>query len=134
MHALYFQSHQRTREVIGAAIAVHRALGPGLLESIDQRCLVHELGLRRVVFEEQRALRIQYRGLEFEESLRCDLLADGCLLVEIKAVQEVLPIHKAQVVSYLRLLDAPLGLLINFHECQLSRGVHRLLLPGADTE
>ena len=132
MHALFQKADELSRIAIGAAIEVHRHLGPGLIESIYEKCLIHELHLRHVPFESQRMVRISYKSITFDEPLRCDLLLDGCLLLELKCVQEELPIHKAQLLSYMKLLDAPLGLLINFHEMKLVDGVSRLMLPGAN--
>ncbi len=131
MHELYKKAHLLSGEVIGAAIEVHRLKGPGLLESIYERCMMRELELRRIVCVSQRAVEIEYKGLVFEETLRFDLLVEDCLLVEVKAVQQVLPIHKAQLMSYMKLLNIPLGLLINFHELKLVDGISRLILPGA---
>lgn len=81
----------------------------------------------------QRIVRIEYKDLVFDEPLRFDVLVEDCLLLELKAVQEILPIHKAQLLSYMKLLNVPLGLLINFHEMKLTEGVSRMLLPGANT-
>ena len=134
MHQDYQKAHLLSREVIGAAIEVHRLKGPGLLEGIYERCLSRELELRRIGWEAQRTVTIEYKGLIFEESLRFDLLVEGCLLIEIKAVQQVMPVHKAQLLSYMKLLNIPLGLLINFHELKLVDGIHRLLLPGAGND
>ena len=80
----------------------------------------------------QKLLMIEYKGFTREEPLRFDMLVEGCVLVEAKAVEKVLPIHKAQLLSYMKLLNVPLGLLINFHEIKLTDGVHRLILPGAN--
>lgn len=132
MHRLFSQASAITGEVVAAAIEVHRTLGPGLLESIYDRCLQHELKLRGFALECQRQVFVVYKDLQFEEPLRLDILVNGCLLLELKAVQEVHPIHKAQVLSYMKLLDVPLGLLINFHEERLTGGVHRLMLPRAN--
>lgn len=132
MHPLYEKADRLSREVIGAAIEVHRVLGPGLLESIYERCLMHELKLRGIPAIRQQQVRIDYKGFVFEEELRFDLLTDGALLLELKAVQEILPIHKAQLLSYMKLLDTPLGLLLNFHEPKLVDGISRMLLPGAN--
>ena len=97
---------------------------------------MRELELRRITTVNQRLVRIEYKGLVFDEPLRFDVLVENCLLLELKCVQEVLPIHKAQLLSYMKLLDIPLGLLINFHEMRLTDGVVRMTLPGAnrDTE
>jgi GxxExxY protein len=81
---------------------------------------------------QQKAILIEYKGYTFEESLRFDLLVEGCLLLELKSVERVLPVHKAQLLSYMKLLDIPVGLLINFHEEKLTNGISRLLLPGAN--
>jgi GxxExxY protein len=132
MHPSYARADRLSREVIGAAIEVHRVVGPGLLESIYERCLVHELQLRGIHATRQDEVRIQYKDVTFVEQLRFDTLAGGCLLVEVKAVQDVHPIHKAQLLSYMKLLDIPLGLLISFHELRLVDGISRVILRGAD--
>jgi len=123
-----------TRIVIGAAIEVHRLKGPGLLESIYSKCLWRELHLLKIPAEREIAAPIEYKGYRFDEPLRIDLLVDECLLVELKTVDSIQPIHKAQTLSYMHLLDVPLGLLINFNEIMLKRGVNRLILPGADRD
>jgi GxxExxY protein len=132
VHRLYMAASSLTGEVIGAAIEVHRVLGPGLLESIYEKCLLRELELRGIPAINQERIKIEYKGLVFEETLRFDVLVLGCLLVEVKAVENVLPVHKAVLMSYMKLLDVPLGLLINFHETKLTDGVSRLILPGAN--
>jgi GxxExxY protein len=132
MHPLFDKADRLSGEVINAAIEVHRIMGPGLLESIYERCLMRELELRGIPFLNQKEVVIEYKGDTFKEILRFDLLVDGCLLVELKGVQNVLPIHKAQLLSYMKLLDVPLGLLLNFHELKLVDGISRLLLPGAN--
>jgi len=132
MHPLFHKADQISHEVIGAAIEVHRLKGPGLLESIYERCMMRELELRCLGAVHQQVVRIEYKGLIFEEPLRLDVLVEGCLLLELKSVQEVLPIHKAQLLSYMKLLDVPIGLLINFHELKLSDGLSRMILPGAN--
>lgn len=131
MHPRFVRAEEISAAVIGAAIEVHRALGPGLLESIYERCLKHELSLRNLEAATQKVVRITYKGLDFEEILRCDILVEDCLLVEVKAVERVLPIHKAQLLSYMKLLNVPLGLLFNFHQPTLKDGVARLVLTGA---
>ena len=136
MHPLFQKADALSREAIGAAIEVHRLKGPGLIESIYERCLMRELELRKIATVNQRLVRIEYKGLVFDEPLRFDVLVENCLLLELKCVQEVLPIHKAQLLSYMKLLDIPLGLIINFHEMRLTDGVIRMILPGSnrDTE
>lgn len=102
-------------QVNGAAIEVHRALGPGLLENIYQRCLVHELSLRKIEFKSEVNLPIYYKGAEINASLRCDFIIEDVLVVELKAVETVLPIHKAQLLTYMKLLRKPMGLMLNFN-------------------
>ncbi len=118
--------------VIGAAIEVHRHKGPGLIESIYEKCLMRELSLRSLGAVNQRVVKIEYKGVVFEEPLRFDVLVEDCLVLELKSVQEVLAVHKAQLLSSMKLLDVPIGLLINFHEVKLVDGIHRLILPGAN--
>lgn len=132
MHPLFGKASELTEIVIGGAIEVHRNKGPGLIESIYEWCLLKELELRGLACASQKLVIIEYKGFKREEPLRFDVLVEGCLLVEAKALQKVLPIHKAQLLSYMKLLDVPLGLLINFHEHKLTDGVHRLILPGAN--
>jgi GxxExxY protein len=132
MHRLFERAEELSREAIGAAIEVHRIMGPGLLESIYEKCMLRELELRGIPARSQEKVTIAYKESVFEETLRFDLLLDGCLLLELKAIQDVLPIHKATLLSYMRLLDVPLGLVLNFHEVKLVNGVSRLILPGAN--
>lgn len=134
MHPLFKQADLLSRDVIGAAIEVHRDKGPGLLESIYEWCLIKELELRGHVVESQRLLVVRYKQFKREQPLRFDLLVNGCLFVEVKAVEEVHPINKAQLLSYMKLLDVPIGLIINFHTMKLVDGVSRLILPGANEE
>ncbi len=134
MHPLFKKADELSHMAIGAAIEVHRLKGPGLLESIYERCFMRELELRKIVAVNQRLVRIEYKGLVFEEPLRFDVLMEDCLLLELKSVQEILPIHQAQLLSYMKLMDIPLGLTINFHEIKLIDGVVRLILPGANRE
>ncbi len=133
MHPLFEKASSLTESIIGGAIEVHRDKGPGLIESIYEWCLLKELELRNLECVSQRVVEIQYKGFRREEPLRFDLLVENCVLVEAKAVQQVLPIHKAQLLSYMKLLNIPIGLLINFNEMKLTAGVHRLILPGANS-
>ncbi len=132
MHPLFKKADDLSRVVIGAAIEVHRLKGPGLIESIYEKCLMRELQLQSLTAVNQQAVRIDYKGFIFEEPLRFDLLVENCLLLELKSVIEVSPIHKAQLFSYMKLLNIPIGLVINFHEMKLVDGVHRMILPGAN--
>ena len=116
MHKLYDKADKLSGEVIGAAMEVHRHKGPGLIESIYERCLLRELELRSIPATTQKLVRVGYKGLVFDEPLRFDLLVDDCLLVELKAVEILHPSGKAQLFRYMKLLAIPIGLLINFHE------------------
>ncbi len=122
-----------TNGVIGALIEVHRALGPGLLESAYEACLCTELSLRRLPFVRQRALPIEYKGRRLECGYRIDLVVDDRILLELKTVERLLPIHEAQVVTYLRLARLPVGLLVNFNVVVLRSGLRRLTrtVPGS---
>lgn len=132
MHPLFAQASGMTHDVIGAAIEVHKDKGPGLLESIYEWCLKMELQLRGHDVQSQDKVIIRYKQFRREEPLRFDLLVDKCLFVEVKAVEKVHPINKAQLLSYMKLLDIPLGLIINFHVAKLTDGISRLILPGAN--
>ncbi len=120
--------NQITEAIIGAAIEVHRALGPGLLESAYEECLCRELGLRRIPFERQRLLPVEYKGLSLDCGYRLDLLVADAVVVEIKAVENLLPIHEAQLLTYLRLGGWKVGLIINFNVPVLKRGIRRRVL------
>ena len=134
MHPLFGKASGFTETIIAAAIEVHRRIGPGLIESIYEWCLLKELELRGLACASQKLVIVEYKGFKREEPLRFDVLVEGCVLVEAKALQDVLPIHKAQLLSYMKLMDVPLGLLINFHEIKLTNGVHRLILPRANEQ
>src|SRR5687768_10785353 len=112
MHPSFHKAAGLTETIIGAAIEVHRDKGTGLIESIYEWCLLKELGLRRLECVTQRSVLLAYKGFTREEPLRFDVLVEDCVLVEAKAVEKVLPIHKAQLLSYMKLLNVPLGLLI----------------------
>ena len=112
---------------VNAALTVHRTLGPGLLESTYQECLAIELSLAGISVEREQVLPIVYRGHTIETAYRLDLLVGHRLLIELKAVEAIAPVHQAQVVTYLKLLDLPLGLLINFNVPLIKDGIHRIL-------
>jgi GxxExxY protein len=114
-------------EVIGAAIEVHNDLGPGLLESNYEASLQHELKLRGYDSVRQMVLPIKYKDLVVPEAYRIDLLVENCLVVELKTVESLLPIHSGQLITYLRMSDNHLGLLINFHTVRLTDGIKRLV-------
>ncbi|MCK5269750.1 MAG: GxxExxY protein [Sedimentisphaerales bacterium] len=134
MHPDYERADEWSNKVIGAAIEVHRDKGPGLLESIYEKCLLHELELRNIPAEKQVPIKVEYKDLVFDESLRLDVYVDQCLIVELKAVEKTLPIHKAQILSYMKLLNSPLGLILNFHKMTLTEGISRLILPNSDAD
>src|SRR5262245_48712379 len=121
--------NQVTEKIIGAAIDVHKALGPGLLESTYRPCLHFELSSRGVRFAFERAIPVVYEGMTFNTSYRVDLIVEDLVVVEIKAVGTVLPVHEAQVLTYLKLTRCKLGLLINFNVGRLVDGVTRLMNP-----
>jgi len=116
-----------TRRIIGAAIEVHRQLGPGLLESAYEECLCYELSLRRLAFERQKPLPIDYKGLRLHCAYRLDLIVDDKVIVEIKAMDGLLPIHTAQLLTYLKAAGKELGLLINFNVPILRSGIKRIV-------
>ena len=128
------QINDITHEIIAAAIEVHRALGPGLLESIYEECLCRELNLRKVSFDRQIPLQIQFKGAQLGYAYRLDLLVEKQVVVEIKAVESILPIHEAQLLTYLKLGGFKIGLLINFNVTILKRGIRRRVLGLDETE
>lgn len=112
--------------VIGACIEVHRILGPGLLESVYEECLCHELSLRGLSFERQKVVPVSYKGVELGCGYRADLIVQDELIVEVKAVEALLPLHEAQLISYLQLTGLPAGLLVNFRAETIRAGLRRL--------
>ena len=102
-------------QVNGSAIEVHKYLGPGLLESVYHTCLKKELTSRGFEFQTELIIPVNYKGLELETGLRCDLLVEKSLVVELKAIEKVLPIHEAQILTYMKLLEIPIGLILNFN-------------------
>jgi GxxExxY protein len=116
-----------SNEVIGAAIEVHRSLGPGLLESVYEVCLAHELTLRNVPFERQKEFSIGYKGVALDAGYRLDLLVEKRLILELKSCEAILPIHEAQLLTYLRLSGLHLGLIVNFNVPLLKDGIKRIV-------
>ena len=117
-----------TEKIIGAAIEVHREIGPGLLESAYQACLERELALRDIPFEPQKALTVAYKGVQLDCGYRLDLVVDGKVIVELKAVDELRAVHEAQLMTYLKLAGCHVGLMINFNVTQLTKGIKRRVL------
>ena len=117
-----------TEQIIGAAIEVHRAIGSGLLEAIYEECLCHELALRSLNFERQLIVLVVYKGVRLESKHRLDVLVQNTVILELKTVDRILPIHEAQLMTYLRLLSKPVGLIINFNVPALRHGIVRRVL------
>lgn len=117
-----------TDKVIGAAIEVHRYWGPGLLEGIYKRCLIHELMIQSIVVQQEVPLALHYKGINVGEQLRIDLLVEDKVIVELKSVTELAPIHEAQLLSYLRIAKCRVGLLINFNALTIKDGFKRFVL------
>ncbi|MBN1521129.1 MAG: GxxExxY protein [Candidatus Aureabacteria bacterium] len=118
--------NQITKEIVDSAIAVHNELGPGLLESTYEACLVYELGKKGLKVEQQKALPITYKDIKLDCGYRIDILVDEKVIIELKSVEKLEPIHKAQVLSYLKLSGYKLGLLINFNVKLIKNGICRL--------
>ena len=117
-----------TESIILAAIEVHKSLGPGLLESAYEQCLCHELYLRGIKFQRQRPLPLEYKGIKLDCSYRLDILVEGQIVIELKTVEKILPVHQAQLLTYLKLLPAKVGLILNFRESRLKDGICRMVL------
>lgn len=117
-----------TSQIIGAAIEVHKVLGPGLLESAYEECLCHELDLRQIRYNRQQSLPVEYKGVTLDCGYRIDLLVEDSVILELKSIGSLQPIHDAQLLTYLRLTGLKVGLLINFNVPVLKRGLRRLVL------
>ncbi|NLW47342.1 MAG: GxxExxY protein [Firmicutes bacterium] len=117
-----------SNRVIGCAIEVHRHLGPGLLESAYMQCLAHEFTVNGIKFEIEKPLSVEYKGIRLDCGYRIDLLVENELIVELKAVEETLGIHEAQLLTYMKLAGIPVGLLINFNVERLKDGLKRFVL------
>ena len=126
--SISIKPNEITEAIIGAAIEVHRALGPGLLESAYQECLAREFSLRQIPFEREKPLMLKYKGAMLECGYRLDFVVAGIVVVEVKAVEAPLPIHQSQLLTYMKLGGWKLGLLINFHVPVLKKGIKRLAL------
>lgn len=107
--------NELTYKILGCAIEVHKHLGPGLLESVYERCFIHELLLRGLNFETQRSVPLNYKGIYLDAELRFDVLVEGLVVTELKSIEGILPIHHAIVLSYMRMLEKPKGIIINFN-------------------
>ena len=121
------EANRLSHEILGAALEVHRTLGPGLLESTYEECLAYELAERKLPFERQKSLPLRYKAVSLDCGYRLDFLVDGLVVVELKAVEQFLPIHEAQVLTYLRMSSVWLGLLLNFNVRVFRLGICRLV-------
>lgn len=121
------ETNRISHEVLGAAIEVHKALGPGLLESTYEECLAREFQLRGLAFTRQVQLPVVYKGIRLDCGYRMDMVVQGRIVLELKSVEKVLPIHEVQLLTYLRLSGYWLGLLLNFNSCRLQEGIRRLV-------
>jgi len=121
------KENEIAKQIVDASFQIHTALGPGLLESVYEKVLEHELKKRGLSVERQRAIPIQYDGLLFDEGFRADIIVEDCIIVELKSVETVAPVHKKQLLTYLRLADKKLGLLINFGSALIKNGIYRIV-------
>lgn len=117
-----------TERIIAAAIEVHKCLGPGLLESAYEQCLCHELHLRGIKFQRQKPLPLEYKGINLDCGYRLDILVERQIVIELKTVEKILPVHQAQLLTYLKLWPAKVGLILNFQEARLKDGICRTVL------
>ena len=122
------KTNQLTGQVIGAAIEVHKTLGPGLLESVYEECLCHELDVRHIPYRRQQALPVEYKGVKIDCGYRIDLLVSDLIILELKSVDSLQPIHEAQLLTYIKLTGLRVGLLINFNVRVLKEGIKRLIM------
>ena len=123
-----FHDHPLTGMVIGCAIEVHRCLGPGLFESTYQQCLAHELNINKIDFRTQISMPVSYKGVKLDCGYRLDFLIEDFLVLELKSAENLNKVHQAQILTYMRLSEAPLGLLINFNVSLLKDGIRKLVL------
>lgn len=121
------RENELAKIVVDAALKIHKTLGPGLLESVYQAVLAHELRARGLKVEAEVSIPVVYESIRIETAFRADLIVEGCLLIELKSVEQVAPVHKKQVLTYLRLTEIKLGLLINFNEELIKNGIHRVV-------
>jgi len=119
---------QLTEQILGAAIEVHKTLGPGLLESAYEKCLCHELNLRGLLFERQITVPVSYKGVNLDCGYKLDILVENTVILELKCVERVTSIHEAQLLTYMKLLNKPVGFIINFNVAVLRAGIVRKVL------
>jgi len=128
IEALPADTEKVATQIVDASFKVHSALGPGLLESVYEVCLAHEFQKRGFRFERQKSMPIVYDGIQIESGLRLDFLVESCCIVELKAVEQTLPVHHAQVLTYLKLATIRLGILVNFNVPLIKDGLKRIIL------
>ena len=116
-----------TEKIIGCAIEVHKAIGPGLLESAYEECLCYELAQNGLTFERQVPLPVVYKGVKLDCGYKLDIIVENIVIIELKAVDRIIAIHEAQLLSYLRMLDLRVGLILNFHSSVLKEGIKRIV-------
>jgi GxxExxY protein len=114
-------------KIIGAAIEVHKALGPGLLGSAYEKCLCHEINLQGISFEKQKPLAVSYKGIKLDCGYRLDVVVENAIILELKSCEKIKPVHKAQLLTYLKLTGLNLGLLLNFHTTVMRDGIVRIV-------
>ena len=122
-----------TKKIIGAAIEVHRALGPGLMESVYEECLCHELHLRGLKFQRQLSIPVTYKGVKLDCGYQLDLLVEDTVILELKCAERIMPVHEAQLLTYMKLLNKPVGFVINFNVPVLKQGIVRRVLDSASS-
>ncbi len=123
-----FYKKELTQEIIACAIEVHRNLGPGLLESAYEECMCYEFGMRGLPYDRQRSLPLAYKGVKLDCGYRMDLVVGDSVILELKCVENILPVHEAQLLTYLRLSKIKVGLIINFYSKVLTEGIRRIVL------
>jgi GxxExxY protein len=133
-HAAPERLNRITEAIVQAAIRVHRTLGPGLLESVYLACLVFELGAEGFSVETQKVLPVIYRGIRVECGFRADLVVNGCVLVEVKSIEQLAPVHQAQMMTYLRLSGCTVGLILNFNAHVMKAGIKRVVCGFPEEE
>jgi GxxExxY protein len=121
------QVTQLSYEIVGCAITVHKVLGPGLLESVYEKCLKHELEFQGYKVENQKKVKLEYKGVQIDTELRLDLIVNDIIIVEIKSIENLLPVHEAQLLTYMSLLEKPQGLLINFYTDNITKTIKPLV-------
>ena len=121
------KENEVAKQIVDAAFHIHSELGPGLFESVYEVIMAHKLGKRGLSVERQKAVLIRYDGLVFDEGFRADIIVEDCVIVELKSIEKIAPVHKKQLLTYLRLTDRKLGLLINFGSALIKDGIFRIV-------